>query len=321
MTLVARVRAGSREVDPNLVWEKLFPTIYRLIIDVRWIEVSGAMKAFPSNGKRVFGWITWSVAGLVGILAVPVQGAVIFQENFDNSPTYTDNGTVPTGLNQISYGQWGLTATNNSSITTPTANYLSATRSMNVHKGDTGSTSNIIGYFGNNNTSTITTTESIKLTMAFQLPDQSTTAEVWVRNSDWNVLGYIQLRSFTSTAHVRCYDGGSPSPTQIAIDMDTWYYLSILMPANPTTGGSYSYSVFESDGTTLVGSSGGAFFHNPAGATNYRTVTLLMNDSTANTSILFDNVKVETVPEPGLVGMAAFGLVLMVLGRRHRRRA
>lgn len=312
---------GRGRATASLRWTILFSTFYRLIIHAEKNEVGSAMKTFPSKSKQVSGWMAWGVACWVAVFAVSAHGAVIFQENFDNSPTYSDNGTVPTGLNKISYGQWGLTATNNSSITTPTANYLSATRSMDVHKGDAGSTSNIIGYFGNNNTSTITTTESIKLTMAFQLPDQNTTAEVWVRNSDWNVLGYLQLRSFTSTAYVRCYDGGSPSPTQIAIDMDTWYYLSILMPANPTTGGSYSYSVYQSDGTTLVGSSGGAFFSNPAGATNYRTFTLLMNDSPANTSTLFDNLKVETVPEPGLVGMAAFGLVLMVLGRRHRRRA
>lgn len=251
------------------------------------------------------------------------QPTVIFQENFDNSPPYSDGGAVPTGLNTISYGQWGVTTIGSNTVTTPTSESLSATRSVELHQAEGAKSASLTGYFGTNNTSLITTTDSIKLTLAFKMPDQNSNAEVWIRDVNWATLGYIRLRTSTSNGTVDSLNGGAWNDTKISIDIDEWYYLELLMPVNPNIGGSYTYSIYESDGVTQVGSSiTGAFAYDPSGAASYRTFTLNVDNASAGKSVYFDNITVQAIPEAGSLGMVALGLALLALhGTLRRRRA
>lgn len=260
---------------------------------------------------------------LIAAFAIPAattQAAtnmVIFQENFDNTPPYNDDSNIPVGYSQIHYGYWNTNTGVGSTITTVTNRSLSATRSVEIHRGTNNAV--LIGYFGTNNTGVITTTESIQFTAAFQLTSLNTTAEVWIRATDSKVLGYVQLRSFTSTAYARGLFANSYSTNTISLDLNTWYYLDLLMPADPSTSSQYTYSIYQNDGTTYVGGETGFLFAtNFSGTTNYRYFTL--QTTTDNASINFDNISVQTVPEPTTLGLlGAVGAVALLILRRRRK--
>ena len=81
------------------------------------------------------------------------------------------------------------------------------------------------------------------------------------------------------------------------------------MPAAPSTGSTYSFSIYGSDGITQVGAtSSGAFYTNPSGATNYSYFNLY--NQTANSLAYFDNITVNTIPEPNFSSIVAGLLVL-----------
>jgi len=240
----------------------------------------------------------------------------IFQENFDDTPPYYDGSNVPVGLSQIHYGQWTTNTGTGSTITTVTNTALSSTRSVEIHRGTGNAILN--GYFGTNNAGVITTTESIRFTAAFQLTVTNTTAEVWIRNTSSTVMGYVQLRSFNSTAYARGLFDNSYSTNTVSLNLNTWYYLDILMPANPSSSSQYTYSIYQSNGTTYVGGETGALFAtNFSGSTNYRYFTL--QTTTDNTSINFDNITTQIIPEPTTLGLlGAVGVVALFLRRRRR---
>lgn len=240
----------------------------------------------------------------------------IFQENFDDTPPYYDGSNVPVGLNQIHYGKWETSLSTGSTITTVTNTALSSTRSIEIHRGTNNA--GLHGYFGTNNAGVITTTESIRFTAAFQLTVTNTTAEVWIRNTDNYVMSYVQLRSFNSTAYARGLFDNSYSTNTVSLNLNTWYYLDILMPANPSSSSQYTYSIYQSNGTTYVGGETGAVYTtNFLGTTNYRFFSLWT--TTDNTSINFDNITTQIIPEPTTLGLlGAVGAVGLFLRRRRR---
>lgn len=256
---------------------------------------------------------------LIGAVALachsPLWGTVIFQENFDNSPPYTDGGAVPYGYGQINYGRWVNVNGTDATATTPTTVNNSPTRALELEKGGTGDAS-VIGYFGENNTASYTTTESINVRFAFNLAD-NTYVEMYV-GANTAVLGLLNIGSGGGDTGRVTGNFNNTVSTGIPINLDEWYYIDILMSGSPADNGGYSFSVYESDGVTQVGATlSGAFFV-PAESTSVYEYIRFINYGTANSSVYFDDISVTIVPEPGTFALLLTALAVGIFSRRRR---
>lgn len=265
--------------------------------------------------------IRFALGILLFTLLSTAHAAVLFQENFDNTPPYTNGGTLPSGFNTINYGSWTNNASGTGSATTTTAAFLSATRSLELTRGATGG-SNVTGRFGLDNTAGTSTTDSIVIRFAFNLTT-AMVAEDYIRSSSGTILGYVQMVGNGATNnYIRAFYNGVASTTRVSIDLNTWYYAEVLMPASPNIGGQYSLTVYESDGLTQRGvTSSGGFYAAPTGATNYSYFSLY--NQTANSTAYFDNFSVYTVPEPDVLALVSGALLMGGLSRciRKKRKA
>lgn len=250
---------------------------------------------------------------LMLVSAGTTHAAFLFQENFDNTPPYTDNASLPTGLNTINYGYWSTNPIGSSTSLTSTAQALSGTRSLELKRRNDGGVS-VLGYLGKNNTAPATTTESIVLRYAFYLVNNTVT-ETYVRDSAGLNLGYLQIVSNDGVSYVRSQYAGGAKSTNISISLNTWYFVELAFPATPDAAGTYSMSIFQSDGATQIGTTqSGAFFATPSSPTNYRYFGIY--NEGPNSTVYIDDISVQTVPEPGTYALLAGGLLLAA--RRFR---
>lgn len=244
---------------------------------------------------------------VLAIVSLASAGAdVIFSENFDDSPPYSDGGSIPTGLNTINLGQWTTNA-NNATATTNTS--LSATRSMELN-----GVVNVAGYFGTNNSGMITTTNPLSIRFAFNLTSTAA-ADVYLRTHDHSTVALLQLSG--ASQYVRIQNSGGWN-TSISVDRDTWYYAELSMPGDPGgSGTSYSMKVYESDGTTQHGdTTSGSFTTTLTNQKSYRYVTFANNSS--GSILYFDNISVNTIPEPAALTLLLGSGILLVAARRRR---
>ena len=238
---------------------------------------------------------------------ITAGAAVIFNENFDNTPPYSDGGNVPVGLNTINLGSWGKSGTGTAITTTSTS--LSATRSLEL-----ANTPVVLGaYFGTDNSGNITTTDPLSVRFAFNLTSTSAT-DVYVRTQDHATIGLIQFSG--SGKYLRIQNAGTGWNTSISVDLNTWYYAELNMPGDPGGSGTiYSMKVYESDGTTQHGiTTSGNFTTTLASQKSYRYVNFASNSAASVT--YFDNISVQTVPEPTVTGLFIGGGICLALKRR-----
>lgn len=266
------------------------------------------------------GLLRIGIAGLgIFTLASVADAAVIFGENFDNTPPYSDNTAIPNGYGTINLGQWSTSAVAGGSAIASTSVSLSATRSMALSTAGTANES-ITGFLDTNNTAPNTpTTSAVVVRFAFNLPVTTALAQITLRANSGANYGFVQI-GVANTARV--FVSGADTRTLGSISANTWYYLEMSMPANPSASiFNYTTTLYQSDGTTVVGSSVTAPFQTtPTGATSYGLLTFAELASTGTS--YFDNITVNTVPEPSVTSYGAAALLAggcWVIVRRRRK--
>lgn len=237
---------------------------------------------------------------LVLFSASLLRAETLFEENFDNSPPYSDGGPLPEEPGAIRYGQWNVSPESVSRVTTPaddTAPSLPRVLAIEGRDDERSSVSFKLGFPDHN---AIETTEALRIRAAV-LVSAASSAEVLLYGGD-RFLGYAQIVvNESGSGYARAWFGGTASEDKIPISEGTWYVLEMRFPESPNPESQYEFRMYESDGTTQIGdTSFGRFYTPPEGLTAYKSVTL--NSERARGNVRFDNILVETLlpdPSPG----------------------
>lgn len=229
---------------------------------------------------------------LVLLPACLLRAETLFDENFDDTPPYGDNGPLPTEAGLLRYGQWQIQEESRDAASTTTEVSLSSPRSLALAYGDNGRTS-VSTLLGFDSDGARETTRALRVRVAVNLLPNSS-AEVLLYGRD-GFLGYAQaVMNENETGYIRAWFDHTADANRISIMRNTWYYIEMDFPDNPNSDSEYQVKVFESDGTTQIGETvSGHFYIRPSGNTAYRNLNL--HSERAGGTVFFDNISVETV--------------------------
>ena len=252
------------------------------------------------------------------------RAVILFDENFDGEPyhnntAFNDPLFPVTGVNKLNYGYWSINNAGAAVVSASTATSLSSTRSMALTSNAAGEQAQVVGNLGVNGSAGTTTTEALVIKFAFNLQDVTRMSLFLMRDGNGANLGYLTLGGATSEVKAIFGSGSSSLGT---VSNNTWYTMEMIMSANPGNGTNiYSASLYNSDGSSQIGTATGTFAA-VSTAKNYRYFTAYNQGYAGQTVPLttyFDNISVQTIPEPsGLAYIMLGGLGLLLL-QKYRR--
>lgn len=275
------------------------------------------MKAKPLSIMKLKLSVCSAVVAMAGgLLTGPeLQAAVLFEDNFDG-PQYNYGFVVGPGA--LTHGIWLVNNLNDgvySGVPDARTNvtidqFLSPDRSLALNVAGPTDQAQVIGLLSADGLTRTQTTDAINIRFAFNRSSMLSTDGPTVFAVRDN------LEQNMSVVNIGVDGGidvlfGSGLQKLGSITSDTWYYLSVEMPANPGMSIEYKVSLFGADGVTLLdsvtGSSAGS-----AGA-SYNYFSIYNSGQVDPLTTYIDNVSVQTVPEPSTIGMAVAGVVGGVL--------
>lgn len=253
---------------------------------------------------------------LAAALSIQTASATyVFYEDFDGAP-YSNNTFVPTGLNQINYGEWVSSGSAYRQGVASVNNYLSPNRSMALTRtASFPNGSRAIGRFGYSNQAAESITSALTLRMAFNMTDYLSGFYIAVRSSDDRTRAFVEL---SANNELQASFGGVRS-VLAAIEKNTWYYVEFLLPAEPSNTSTYTANLYASDGVTLLGSQTGVMAQTGASNYNYFVAYHTMQDQT----LYLDNISATVIPEANTTIWAAAMLTVAMaygVGRRFMRK-
>ena len=253
------------------------------------------------------------------------RAAVLFDENFDGSP-YSDNTafndpTNPvTGVNKLAHGYWSLNNLGTAVVSASTATSLSSNRSMSLTVLANGDRAQAIGLLGATGAAGTPTTQELVVKFSFNMMDASQLTSFLVRGSNDFNLGNITLGGGVIRA---TFNG--VATTISTVSANTWYNVEMTLSANPGSGSNtYSVKLFNDDFSMQLGSTASGAFAQSTTSTSYRYFTAYNQGYAGQSSAYstyFDNISVNTVPEPGIVALLTVGMLGFIVLRRFRGRA
>ncbi len=241
----------------------------------------------------------YKALGLICILTALITGSVtaeiVFEENFDNSPPYSDGGNLPLAPGEIRFGQWHIVEEESiPRVVTSTEEALSQPRSLTIEGGTEGRT--VVGLqFGFSNAEATETTDSLRVRLAVcAQPNSSAEILLYGREA---FLGYAQLVMNESGAgYARAWFDGAAGADRYPLSAGVWYVIEMDFPEIPNADSQYTFRIFEKDGTTQIGGDAtGKFYIPPNGNSSYKSLTL--QSEKAGGIVRFDDISVETSPE------------------------
>ncbi|MES2309761.1 MAG: hypothetical protein V4507_12970 [Verrucomicrobiota bacterium] len=244
-----------------------------------------------------------------------IFGTVIFSENFDGS-SYSDNQTISNGTSVNSaYGKTVYASGGSGSTVISTANELSGTRSLQESSDVSGSNTAQTSFdFGTGPGVLANTTSAIDVNFAFNLTSLSNGVGVLVRDSSGNNAGYVTLGG--STGNVRVVNNGSFS-NLYTLSATTWYYLDLQLSSAASGGTTYTVSILDSTNSTILATTTGVFGNTATtGIYQYLTIYDMNSGGSSNVYNYFDNITVQTIPEPAVFACLILGICFV---GRYRR--
>ncbi len=263
--------------------------------------------------KRCTTLLLVALGGLVLAASPVAASSLLFEDQFDG-PQYADDEELVLGpLPVIDHGYWSINHSGTGKSETSTARALSGTRSLALIKGAGGGNAQVIGYFSPDGETRVNPTAGFTLRFAFQgdFSANAPLSELYIDGASGQS-AYVTFGG--SHSEVQLWSEGSRQTVTSSLQSDTWYYLELQMPSLPGT--QYTVSVFESDGSTLVGTATGAL--RTAAASDYHFFTIY--HAGENYTLYLDNVTV-SVPEPSTAFLGALTLIgwggMRILSRRR----
>ncbi len=241
---------------------------------------------------------------LVFVLVSASQAAVIFQEDFSG---YTE-ATNP--LNAPQVGTW-----------TQNAGYAAVATYHTLLDGTVGPCMEFVdtitgaptleAKFTSYTASPIKIKYDFLMRRATAFDDQA--FPVFVK-ANGDIVAYSQLYDANSTQDWISMYGQSPSGINSYLSArDSWYTMEMELPVMPASGTfSMKYTIYDASGTVIYTKDDQTSWSSNAGADPIDELVFVGNGGGSNkTSMLLDNIVVETVPEPATIGLLALGFGLL----------
>jgi hypothetical protein len=246
---------------------------------------------------------------------------VLFQDNFDGAEYdggfRVGPGVIPQGIwyvNNKTNGVYSGQPDDRTNVSEEKA--LSTSRSLALNVELSTDQAQVIGVLSSSGSGATPTTEAVNIRFAFNRSSMlsSDVATVFViRDTSEQNMSVINI-GIDGRIDV-AFSNGTQELSPIL--SDTWYYLSVDMPANPGASIEYKVSLFGADGVTLINSVTGITAGTVGVGYNYFSLYNSGQDTPLTTYI--DNVSVQTIPEPSTVGLAVAGVVGTVLLAARRK--
>lgn len=251
------------------------------------------------------------------------QGAVIFQEDFSG---YTSGGTEALNLT-AQVGTFSKSATG-----------LIDVRVGTLMDGSTGAYLSYYDDSGSVNPFVIAETVSysaspIRITYDFLIrrgtgfgPRNDQAAATYLRQSDGDDVVYIKKQDANTTSDWYSHIATAPgTSSDVRYSKDTWLTMELELPAMPASGAfEYKYTVSDASGVitpfTGVGTkSDQDSYSTGAGAQLIDQLVFTAPGNADTTSVAYDNILIETIPEPATLGLLGSMGVFTLFMRRFRR--
>ncbi len=225
-------------------------------------------------------WLFGTIAVFGSLSTLPA--AEVFSENFDDVPPYTENAQPPAGPGMIHFGEWAEPGRSKLSGRVTSAKSLSTPMSLELTVDREDADCRAIGWFGTSNEETSTVTGRLTVKLAFLASQTGSSASFGVRNEGHQTAALVEL---TEKGGLDASFLGERVELAPSIDVDEWYYLEFIFPADQKT---YTVNLYSEDGVTLLGSQNGRLSRRDAAEGGLAYVMALIN--TPGKSVYLDNI-------------------------------
>ncbi len=190
---------------------------------------------------------------VVGLIPPSVSAAVVFQEDFDNTPPYTDNAALPTGFDKINYGRWMSVSGSSNAGVSSTATSLSGSRSLLLEKGSKNN-SRAHGEFGMSSEAAEPVTDSLVVRLAFNMDEGINTFFFSIRDSAHREYAKVTVGNSKLSG---IFNGAGAEIATLAAG--SWYTLEFVLPVADAEEANYTINLYGADGSSPLGSVSGAY--------------------------------------------------------------
>lgn len=251
-----------------------------------------------------------SITVAISSLLMPIasHAATFFSENFESAPYDLAPGfhSLPTGTGQINYGYWEDISSGNGKVGTTNAASFGGSHSLILDfSAGGGGASQVIGYFGTDNSAGSLIISAFTFSLSFQVSDKDNYTNMSFRNSAGDFLAEIYLgldNYFTVTE-------GGDRKYLAPVSTNTWYTATFNLPGagdDPF----FTVSLYDQSGEFIA--SGRYAFYNAVGD-GYKFFTL---GTPSGTVTYIDNIVAQTIPESSAFIFGAIGGFLLLGCRR-----